>query len=223
MQGVTVLGRGGTWIGFLVALGVVLPAAPLCAQHLSIAPTVGFYTPTGDLVNGLVGTGGTIAFRQKVGIAVGGRLGLSFGSHVGIFATGSYVPTKLQATITETGISQDAQDYTALWFGTGRVNVWLLPPKSILSLGVNGGVGLVGRGQTTVTDDSGQTYTDPSRSDIGGVVGATVGVNLGLLGVFVSADDYIYNPGVFEQLGVKSRTQNDIQLSLGLGIPLGGK
>jgi len=35
--------------------------------------------------------------------------------------------------------------------------------------------------------------------------------------VFVSVDDYIYNPSVFEQLGVKSDTQNDLQFSFGFG------
>ena len=205
--------------GTLLAAGMVaiLAAPSLQAQGVSIAPTVGVYAPTNDLVNSLISGGSTIAFRQKVGLALGGRVGISFGSRVGLTATGSYVPSTLQATITETGIVQNAAENTNLWFGTGRLNVWLLPPSSILALGLNGGVGLVGRGATTVMDDNGTVYTDQSRNDIGGVVGGTVGVNLGVLGVFVSVDDYIYNPSVFEQLGVKSETQNDLQFSFGLG------
>lgn len=200
----------------VTALAVVSTPTPTHAQGLSIAPTVGIYAPTGDLLNTVTMSGNSIAFRQRVGLAVGGRVGLSFG-RVGITATGSYVPTRLQATITETGIAQNSQDYTALWFGTGRLNLWLLPRSSPLAIGVNGGVGLVGRGPTTVTDSEGNVYTDVSRTDWGGVVGGTIGLNLGIIGVFASVDDYIYNPSVFEQLGVKSETQNDLQFSFGFG------
>jgi len=203
-------------VATIASLGL-LAAAPTLAQRFSLAPTIGLYAPTTDLVSGVINGGGAIAFKQQVGLAVGGRMGLSFGSRVGISATGSYVPKSLQATVSETGLSQETGEYTNLWFGTGRLNFWLLPPTSILAFGVNGGVGVVGRGETTVFDDSGTPYTDRSRTDVGGVVGGTVGLNLGVLGVFVSADDYIYNPGVFEDLGVKSQTQNDLQFSFGFG------
>lgn len=201
----------------VVAVLAVVMTPPASAQKLSLAPTVGLYMPTTDLVSGIVNGGGTVSFKQNLGLAVGGRLGLKFGSHFGISATGSYVPKSLQATVSETGVSQNTDQYTNLWFGTGRVSVWLLPPTSVLSLGVNGGVGVVGRGETVVTDDAGTQYTDPSRNDIGGVVGGTVGFNLGGFGLFVSVDDYIYQPSVFEELGVKANTQNDLQFSFGFG------
>jgi hypothetical protein len=203
---------------------VLLGTALLCflvstgsQAQFSIAPTVGIYAPTTDLISGITDGGSTIRFKQQVGLSVGGRIGLAFGSRFGLSATGSYVPTQLQATVSETGFSQNQQDYTDLWFGTGRLNLWLLPPTSILAIGVNGGVGVVGRGETTVQDTDGNLYTTPSRTDIGGVAGGTVGLNLGVIGLFVSVDDYIYNPGVFEELGVKSETQNDLQFSFGLG------
>ncbi|MEP6571087.1 MAG: hypothetical protein ABJD11_00260 [Gemmatimonadota bacterium] len=203
---------------------ISLAAGQANAQHLSIAPTIGIYAPTTDLVNSLI-NGDTVAFKQKVGLALGGRLGLWFGRRFGISVTGAFVPSKLQATVTQTGVQTQGQQNSDLWFGTGRVNLWLLPPTGILSVGVNGGVGVVGRGKTTIDDPSnpGSSLTDPSRTDIGGVAGATVGVNLGGLGLFVSADDYIYNPKVFTQLGAKPTRQNDIQISFGLGVPLGGK
>jgi hypothetical protein len=199
------------------AILAALVAPPVAAQRFSLAPTVGLYMPTTDLVSGIVNGGGTVSFKQNLGLALGGRVGLAFGSHFAISATGSYVPKSLQATVTETGVSQNTEEYNNLWFGTGRVNVWLLPPSSALMLGVNGGVGVVGRGETVVTDDSGNQYTDPSRTDIGGVVGGTVGLSFGGFGLFVSVDDYIYQPGVFEELGVKAQTQNDLQFSFGLG------
>jgi len=202
-------------LAIAIVSALVVPAAQ--AQKFSLAPTIGLYMPTTDLVSGIVNGGGTIAFKQQLGLAVGGRMGLAFGSHVGLSVTGSYVPKSLQATVSQTGVTQDTGAYTNLWFGTGRLSVWLLPPTSIFSIGVNGGVGVVGRGETVVTDDTGASYTDPSRTDFGGVVGGTAGFNLGVIGLFVSVDDYIYQPTVFEDLGIKSQTQNDLQFSFGLG------
>lgn len=209
-------------LGFAVLISLVTCRAS--AQHVSLAPTIGLYAPTTDLIHGLI-NGDSVAFKQKIGLALGGRLGFWFGKRLGIMLTGSYVPSKLQATITETGFQTKGQNNSSLWFGTGRVNLWLLPPSGILSIGVNGGVGVVGRGKTTIEDPAnpGSTLTDPARHDVGGVAGATAGINLGGLGFFVSADDYIYNPEVFTQLGATPRRQHDIQVSLGLGIPFGGK
>ncbi|MGD8726577.1 MAG: hypothetical protein PVH40_02975 [Gemmatimonadales bacterium] len=194
-----------------------LSAVTATAAQVSVAPTVGVYMPTNDLINAVIDGGSTISFKQQVGLAIGGRIGVAFGPRVGLTATGSYVPTQLQATVSQAGVSQNREDYTDLWFGTGRLNVWLLPPTSVFALGVNGGVGVVGRGATTVYDSEGMPYTSPSRTDVGGVVGGTAGVNLGIIGLFVSVDDYIYKPSVFEELGVKSPTQNDLQFSFGLG------
>lgn len=204
-------------IGLTSVAIALLATSHAGAQAFTLAPTLGLYAPTTDLVNSLTSGGSTIAFKQKVGLALGGRLGLKFGPRFGITATGSYVPSKLQATVTETGVAQDAANSTDLWFGTGRLSVWLLPPSSILSLGLNGGAGVVGRGATTVIDDNGTSHTDVARTDLGAVVGGTIGVNLRVFGVFISVDDYIYQPSVFEQLGVKSETQNDFQFSVGLG------
>lgn len=205
-------------IAAVILAGLVSP--PAVAQSVSLAPSIGLYAPTAELVSGLVNGGGNISFKQNLGLALGGRLGLKFGSHFGISATGSYVPKSLQATVSETGVSQNTDAYTNLWFGTGRVNLWLLPPSSVLMLGVNGGVGVVGRGETVVSDDAGNQYTDPSRNDIGGVVGGTVGLSFGGFGLFVSVDDYIYKPSVFEELGVTTQTQNDLQFSFGFGTRL---
>jgi len=206
-----------------VALGIVSVALPRAAhaQRLSLSPTVGIYAPTKDLVNALVNGGNTLEFKQQVGLALGGRLGILLSPRLSMSATGAYVPSKLRATVTQSGLSRDGANNTNLWFGTGRLNLWLLKPTSPLAFGVNGGVGVVGRGATTATDRNGNNYTDKARTDIGGVAGAVVGLNFGGLGLSLSADDYIYNSKVFEDLGARSSTQHDLQFSLGLGIPLG--
>jgi hypothetical protein len=183
------------------------------AQQLTVSPTVGIYAPSQELAKGLG--------KQKGGLAVGGQLRLWFSPRLGISATGAYVPSRLQGSVTETGLTKGTDKSTSLWFGSGRLNYWLLPPSGSFTFGVNGGLGLVGRGAMSATDAAGNFYVAKARSDLGGVLGATVGFSLGGLGLSVSADDYIYNPDMFEQPGANSRMQHDLQFSLGVGLPLG--
>jgi hypothetical protein len=57
---------------------------------------------------------------------------------------------------------------------------------------------------------------------VGGVVGATVGFNLGsFLSFYIAAEDYIYGTTLV-QTGTleEKKTQNDVQLAVGFGVPL---
>jgi len=204
-----------------LTLAIALVPAGIAAQTVAIAPTIGIYAPMSDLINAVI-DGQQVVLKQQVGLAVGGRIGVFFTPRLSLAITGTYVPSQTQVTIDETGINQNDPTKTNLWFGSGRLSFWALPPTGIFSLGLSGGVGLVGRGTTTVTDNFGQTLTSPSTNDFGGVVGATAGVNLGGIGLFIGVDNYIYNPTVFEAQGVKPKTQNDLQIQFGLGVPLGG-
>jgi hypothetical protein len=203
-----------------LAVLALLPAAA-AAQKVAITPTIGIYAPMSDLVNAVI-DGQQVVLKQQVGLALGGRIGVFFSPRFSVAITGTYVPSETQVTIDQAGINQNDPTKTNLWFGSGRVSFWVLPPTSFFSLGLSGGLGLAGRGATTYIDDLGQTFTSPSTTDFGGVVGATAGINLGGVGLFIGVDDYIYNPTVFEAQGVKTSTQNDLQLSFGLGIPVGG-
>jgi hypothetical protein len=82
-------------------------------------------------------------------------------------------------------------------------------------LNLNAGASLVKRG--------GAAYDSlADKTDIGGVVGTAVGFNLGgLLSFYVAAEDYIYGT-TFVESGTleEKRTQNDIQLAVGFGVPL---
>ncbi len=205
--------------GVLLALAV--PVAAAAQTRFVLSPTIGVYAPMNDLVNSVI-NGEEVVLKQDVGIAVGGRASLFLGRRVSLSATGSYVPSELQATINDSGFDT-SQDKSNLWFGSARLNFWILPPTSPLYLGVGGGVGLAGRGALTITTPGGQTLTQPSSTDVGGVISGTIGVNLGGLGLFLSVDDYIYNPSVFAEADPgSSPTQNDLQLNIGFGVPLGG-
>ena len=70
----------------------------------------------------------------------------------------------------------------------------------------------------------GEAYADvEDNSDVGGVVGATVGFRLGsMLSFYVAAEDYIYGARIAEAgPGDETRTQNDVQIAFGFGFPIG--
>ena len=202
------LARLGVVTGVLAALAAlaVVPAAE--AQRLSLSPTIGVYIPTSELVKAAEGR----EFKQEVALSVGGRLGLTLSPRFGIETSVSYVPSNLRFTFDETETTTDAN----LLLGTLRATFHAIPMTSPVWLTLNGGASLVRRG--------GEAYEEvEDRSDIGGVVGATVGFRLGsMLSFYVAAEDYIYGTRLEDaELDDERRTQNDVQIAVGFGFPVG--
>ena len=192
--------------GCSVAL-LLASAAPALAQRLTLSPTIGVYIPTSELVKAANGQ----EFKQEIALSVGGRLGLNFGPRFGVVTSVAYVPSNLRFTFNENETKTDAN----LLFGTARATFYVIPPTSPLWLGINGGASLVKRG--------GAAYEDAEdKTDMGGVVGATVGLNLGgFLSFYVAAEDYIYGRTFVEAGTLEEKTtQHDVQLALGFGVPL---
>ena len=197
------------------AAGLAVAAAPpRAAAQLSLAPTIGVYVPTTELVKAASGE----EYKQEISITVGGRVGLNFGQRLGLEGTAVYAPSSLKFSATGSSSTTDANILT----GSGRVFIELIPRSSPISLQLNGGVGWVHR--------SGAAYQgDPQATDMGGVVGATLRFRLGrLLHLQLHADDFIYkaeyapdtaNPGQFT---LANKQLNDIHLGVGIGIPLLG-
>ena len=206
--------RYGQALGMAMGLGLAA-MTPAAAQHLSISPTLGVYIPTTDLYNAVAGQ----TFKQEVALSVGARLGLWFSDRVGIQATGNWVPSSLQYTLTPGGATQTGN--ADLWFGSGRLTVFLIKPSSPIFLAIGGGVGVVGRSGAAY--DSLSTVGVQSTSDVSGVASIGAGIHLGPLQLYATADDYIYNATLTGTSVTSSQQQNDIQLAVGLGIPLGGK
>ena len=182
---------------------------PLLAQRVSLSPTIGVYIPTSELVKAANGE----EFKQEIALAVGGRLGFYFGPRFGILTSVSYVPSNLRFTLNQNETKTDAN----LLFGTTRATYLVIPYTSPVWLGINAGASLVKRG--------GKAYEEETdKTDIGGVVGTTVGFRLGsFLSFYVAAEDYIYgrtfvdaSSGTLDE----KKTQNDVQLAVGFGIPL---
>jgi hypothetical protein len=197
---------------FVLSLYVLIVALSVwptraMAQRVSLSPTIGVYIPTSELVKAANGE----EFKQEIALAVGGRLGLNFTPRLGLVTSVSYVPSNLRFTFNQNETKTDAN----LLFGTARVTYYVLPTTSPVWLNINAGGSLVKRG--------GEAYESlEDKTDIGGVVGTTVGFNLGgMLSFYVAAEDYIYGT-TFVESGTleEKKTQNDIQLAVGFGVPL---
>ncbi len=193
---------------FVIALAASLLPAAASAQKLSISPTIGVYIPTTELVKAANGD----EFKQEVGLAVGGRLGLTFSPRFGIMATGTYVPSDLKIDL---ATGEQPKQKANLFFSSLRATYYVLPLTGPVWLNLSGGGSYVRR-----SGDAYENATD--KDDIGGVVGTAVGFRLGsMLSFYVAADDYIYGTRIDETtLEADKKTQNDVHLSVGFGIPL---
>lgn len=191
-----------------VLLGAVtVVSQPALAQRVSLSPTIGVYIPTSELAKAANGE----EFKQEVALAVGGRLGLNFSPRFGIVTSVSYVPSNLRFNFNQNETTTDAN----LLFGTARATVYVIPTTSPVWLNLNGGASLIKR--------SGEAYEEAEdKTDVGGVVGATLGFNLGgFLSFYVAAEDYIYGTRFVEEGTLEEKsTQNDVQLAIGFGVPL---
>jgi hypothetical protein len=207
--------RSSPWVARVLLVGGVLLVAgahPLTAQRISIAPNIGVYIPTTELVKAASGE----EFKQEISLTVGGRVGIALSQRLGLEFTGAYAPSDLK--ISQSGFGDQAQDAN-IFTGSGRISYQLVPLSSPVAFLVTGGVGVVKR--------SGDFYAGmENKTDIGGTVGASARFRLGnLLRIQLSAEDYLYKPkGDIPGFSPsdEKKTQNDIHLSLGLGIPLLG-
>jgi hypothetical protein len=207
--------RSSPWVARVLLVGGVLLVAgapPLSAQRISIAPNIGVYVPTTELVKAASGE----EFKQEMSLTVGGRVGIALTQRLGLEFTGAYAPSDLK--ISQSGFGDQNQDAN-IFTGSGRISYQLVPLTSPIAFLVTGGVGVVNR--------SGDFYAAmENKTDIGGTVGASARFRLGkLLRIQLSAEDYLYKPkGEIPGFTAsdEKKTQNDIHLSLGLGIPLLG-
>jgi hypothetical protein len=208
--------RGNAWVARALAVGGVLLLAgvrPATAQRISIAPNLGLYIPTTELVKA---ASGDSSFKQEMSITLGGRMSILFGERLGLEFTGAYAPSDLK--FTRTGLSDQSQNAN-IFTGSGRLSYQLVPNSSPVAFVVTGGVGVINR--------SGAFYAGvQNKTDIGGTLGASARFRVGkLLRLQLSAEDYLYKskaqiPG-FSPSDPK-KTQNDVHLSFGVGIPLLG-
>jgi hypothetical protein len=207
--------RSSAWMVRAMACGSILLGSQVSsmeAQGLSFTPNIGVYIPTTELVRAASGE----EFKQEISLTLGGRLGVALSQRIGLEFTGAYAPSDLK--ITASGLGDQNQNAN-VFTGSGRISYQLVPYTSPIAFVVTGGVGVINR--------SGEFYSNvENKTDIGGTLGASARFRLGsLLRLQVSAEDYIYKPKA-EIPGFgpndEKKTQNDIHLSIGVGIPLLG-
>ena len=180
------------------------------AQRLSLRPQIGIYVPTKDLVT--LSQSGDVS-KLQAGPSFGAALGLRFGSHLGIEATGTYVPTTFSQGTGGSFVKQDAK----LFLGNAQVVFHVLPPSSILSLFVSGGAGVVSHGGIAFTSQA-------KTSNISGVAGAGAGIRIGGINLVAGADLFRYTASYTGAQQTTSEVkQLDIQLRLGLGFGMGAR
>lgn len=208
--------RGAAWMARVLAVGGVLLLAgvqPATAQRISIAPNIGVYVPTTELVKA---ASGDSSFKQEMSITLGGRVGIFFSERLGLELTGAYAPSDLK--FTRTGLADQNQDAN-VFTGSGRLTYQIVPFSGPVAFQVTGGVGVINR--------SGAFYAGMAKkTDIAGTFGAAARFRVGkLLRLQLSAEDYLYKPKAdipgFGPSAVK-KLQNDIHMAIGLGIPLLG-
>jgi len=207
--------RSSAWMARAMACSSILlgwQVSSVEAQGLSFTPNIGVYIPTTELVRAASGE----EFKQEISLTLGGRLGVALSQRLGLEFTGAYAPSDLK--ITASGLGDQSQNAN-VFTGSGRISYQLVPYTSPVAFVVTGGVGVINR--------SGEFYANvENKTDIGGTLGASARFRLGsLLRLQLSAEDYIYKPKA-EIPGFgpsdEKKTQNDIHLSIGVGIPLLG-
>lgn len=184
---------------------LLLSPCAAAAQRLSLRPQIGIYIPTKDLVG--VSQGGDVA-KLEAGPSLGAAIAVRFGSHLGIEVTGAYVPTTFSLDDGNQIQKQDAK----LFLGDATAVLYVLPPSSMLSLWVRGGVGVVSHGGVAFTSQA-------ETSDISGVGGAGAGIRLGGIMLTAGADLFRYTATYTGAQQTTSEVkQLDFQLKLGLGF-----
>lgn len=193
-------------VAVLVLLGPILLPETAAAQRLSLRPQIGIYIPTKDLV--AVSQGGAVG-KIEAGPSFGAAIALRFGSHFGIEASGAYVPTTFSLDAGNQVQKQDAK----LFLGDATAVLYVLPPSSILSLWLRGGVGVVSHGGVAFTSAE-------DKRDISGVGGAGAGIRLGGIMLTAGADLFSYKASFDEspQTSSSELRQLDIQVKFGFGF-----
>lgn len=196
-------------LALTVALATAFVPVKAAAQRLSLAPEIGVYIPTEKLVDATNGTVG----EMEAGLSLGARLGLRFGDRIGLSVSGAYVPTTF--ALDPAGGQPERRD-ARLFNGAGQVVIHLLPPSGMLSVFLNGGVGVISRGGVAFTNAA-------ENTNVTGVAGAGASVRLGGIALSAGAELFSYKAR-YEPGGISSSelSQRDIQIRLGLGLPFGG-
>lgn len=192
----TTVVRGLLVIGLAVA-GIRSAAAQVKGVELN--GFFGIYGPTDK-----EGLQGTRAALRRSSAAFGGRLTYWTGNSLGLELTGAFSPARILVSSTAGQFARS----TAVAIGSGKLMFNLTPGSKLLGFALGAGVAGI---------HTGKTVADPSASttDVGGVAGASLRINLGEnVALRGDVEDYLYN-GNF---GRGAKFTQDLVITAGLAI-----
>jgi len=213
-----------------VAVLALSPFAAVVGQgkgQIELTPFVGMYLPLADIIKESdPGSGLSVVFSQKSAFSLGGRLGFGISDRAALEGAFSYTASDVKVEIP--GIGGTAISGTVV-AGSARVLYRLNSPASRTGYHLIGGLAMISRGGDVWSQiESSGTRVD-GRTDFGAVIGGGVKLPVGRgLALRIDLEDYVHQAKFTLDDGVaaldsESQLQNDLMLSVGLGIQLGGR
>lgn len=215
----------------LAPMVLTSPAKAQQAGRIEVTPVVGLYLPVGTLIEVVdPGSGLGVKFEQQTAFTVGGRVAYWLSPQVALEGAVGYVPGDIKLTIVGTGQTPDpsqTEGGRVLAF-SGRVRYRVAAGRPAFH--VLGGVSVVSRygNLWDLLQQNGITIT--GRTDVGAVLGVSLSLPVSP-GFDFRADieDHVHqakftlDDGMNPPENTDSRWQNDLVLSVGLAIQLGGR
>ena len=214
----------------LVAVLALAPCAALAGQgkgRIELTPFLGMYVPVADLIKESDPSSGlSVVFGQKSAFSLGARLGYGLSDRAAL--EGAFGYTSSDVTVEVPGVGGTSISGTVLQ-GSARVVYRLNAPTSPTGWHLIGGLAVTSRGGDIWSQIESSGTKVNGRTDFGVVVGGGVRLPVGKgFALRIDVEDYIsqakftLDDGV-QALDSESQLQNDLVLSVGLAIQLGGR
>jgi hypothetical protein len=200
------------------AVSLAITPRSFAQVRFEFTPFVGLYLPTSNVIDQFsTACSCQLSVKQKTNFAVGGRVAAWVSDRLAVEGSFGYSGSGVTAKAAGFGSADTSANIVT---GSARLLVGLGPPALNTSFYLSGGLGLVAHGGDAYTGTSGTTR-----------VGAVAGVGARFkvapsLAVRAELEDYLFSAQFSATSGggqTNSKFQNDLVLSLGLAIPLGGQ
>lgn len=207
----------------LLALVLVMLPATLSAQaRFTISGFGGVYIPGADLFDEQ-DVNAVLRFGHKTAPAFGGRVAVWPTPRLAIEAEGAFLPSDIEfrGTILGTINADTTLSSSAIAASINVLYAVIKPPLEPLAIYISGGLGIISRSGDLFDVLESSVNEAPSKTDVAGVagIGLTYGVARGF-NLRVDLRDYISAYQPFS--GDDSKLQNDLMLSGGLEVVIGG-
>lgn len=214
----------------LVTVLALAPFATVAGQgkgRIELTPFLGLYVPVADLIKESDPVSGlSVVFGQKSAFSLGARLGYGLSDRAAI--EGAFGYTSSDVSVDVPGLGGTSLGGTVIQ-GSARVVYRLNAPASPTGWHLIGGLAMTSRGGDIWSQiESSGTKVD-GRTDFGAVIGGGVRFPIGKgFALRIDVEDYISQAKFTLDDGVQavdseSQLQNDLVLSAGLAIQLGGR